>query len=221
MKIAIFGDSFGDDKINWKDQWEDVGPSWVDYLRQYHIIDNFSFGGSCLYYSKKKFDAVNLDLYDKIIFLVTQSMRRYQVVKEDSQESEKNWNLNTVISRMHQYPRNQRYLQTIHDFFVYMYNESDEYFHQLIIEDIIRKRNDTLMIYYQDLLKIQRLETNYWQRKGLDYLKFRDARKCHMNEENNLIFGKLVQNSLSETTIKIDENVFVTPKKEFSHYFRP
>lgn len=220
MKIAIFGDSFADDRINWKDKWQDVGPSWVDYLRQYHNIDNFSLGGSCLYYSKKKFDSVDLNLYDKIIFMVTESARRYQVIKEDSPDEHKNWNWTSSMARAGQFPNDKKYLETIHNFFVYMHNESDEYFRRLMIEDIRRKKSNTLIIDYDDIWKISLKEINYWKKRGYELKKYEDARKCHMTEENNLIFGKLIQDSIEKIEVVINVDHFVDPIKNFEHYFR-
>jgi hypothetical protein len=221
MKIAIFGDSYADDQICWKQQWQDVGPSWVDYLKQYHEVENFSLGGSCLYYSKKKFDSTPLEFYDKIIFVVTESIRRYQLVGDNNIEANKNWNYETSLSRKEFFPVYKNYLETIHNFFVYMHNESDEYFHQLMVEDIIRKRKDVMILYYHDLLKISTMETNYWAKKGEDWGKLNDARKCHMSGENNLIFGKMIRNCLEKGTIvEINLSKFVVPTKPFKYYFR-
>ena len=56
MKLAIFGDSFGDDTGIWPIPHSDVGPSWIDYLRNQNIdIDNYSQGGTSLFYSYQKF----------------------------------------------------------------------------------------------------------------------------------------------------------------------
>ena len=220
MNIAIFGDSFGDDTICWKNQWQDVGPSWIDYLRKFHRIDNFSLGGSCLYYSKKKFDSINLEQYDKVIFLVTESVRRYQVLNDSDIDTNKNWNFSTSKTRMKFYPHQKEYLETIHNFFVHMHNESDEYFHTLMIEDIKRKRPNAMLIYYEDIMKISLKEIDYWWKNKYDYGKHQDARKCHMCEENNLIFGKLVNDSLDNKTVNINVDDYVFPTKQFSYYFR-
>ena len=68
MKIAIFGDSFGDDYNLWPDPYSGVGPSWVDYLRSQNLeIENFSVGGTSLFYSYQKFIST-YEKYDKVIF---------------------------------------------------------------------------------------------------------------------------------------------------------
>ena len=225
-KIAIFGDSFGDDHVNWKDQnrWLDVGPSWVDYLRNYYQIDNFSLGGSCLYYSKKIFDNTNLDQYDHVIFIVTQSIRRYQVVPGlSNNDSLSNWNYASSLHRLLLCTPSQiKYIKTINNFFLYMHNESDDYFHMLMKKDIVARRNDVLLLDYEELIQIDRdIETNHWINCGYSIENYSDARKCHISEENNLIFGKQLFSCLqTNSNWKLVLNEFTLPTKSFEHYFR-
>jgi hypothetical protein len=50
---------------------------------------------------------------------------------------------------------------------------------------------------------------------------YSDARKCHLCEENNLILGKQIQHCLENNLeLTIDIEKFVTPPREFEHYFR-
>jgi len=222
-KIAIFGDSWADDKINWTDHWLDVGPSWVDYLRNFYQINNFSLGGSCLYYSKKIFDNTNFDQYDHVIFAVTQSQRRYQALPNYSNNSHLlNWNYASSLHRLGSMPDQKTYIETINNFFLYMHNESDDYFHMLMKKDIVARRNDVLLLDYEELIQIDRdIETNHWINCGYSIENYSDARKCHMSEENNLIFGKQLFSCLqTNSNWKLVLSEFTLPTKEFTHYFR-
>jgi hypothetical protein len=49
---------------------------------------------------------------------------------------------------------------------------------------------------------------------------FYDARKCHMCEENNEIFGKKVIEFLDGAPVKLNIDNFVNPTKDINHYFR-
>ena len=69
-------------------------------------------------------------------------------------------------------------------------------------------------------MKISLKEIDYWWKNKYDYGKHQDARKCHMCEENNLIFGKLVNDSLDNKTVNINVDDYVFPTKQFSYYFR-
>ena len=231
MKIAIFGDSFGDDHINWKDKnrWLDVGPSWVDYLRQFHEVDNFSHGGSSLYFSKRKFDKTDISVYDKVIFLITNAERRFQIWPGDTDEYGSNWNFMTANTVLHNNtdPAMMPYFTAMDMFFKYIYNESDDHFHQLMVDDITRKCPTGFIIdagFNSALGKINKSERVYFG--GQTYQEifskgFLDARKCHMSEENNLILGKYIHYCLiNKIHPTFNERMFTTPTRPFEHYFR-
>jgi hypothetical protein len=222
MKIAIFGDSFGDDHINWIDRndWLDVGPSWIDYLRQFHDIDNFCEGGSSLYYSKMIFDKTDLSKYDKVIFIVTSPHRRTNY--------NSNWNLGRLeimLSKKNLDLEWKTKLLALRSYFLHVWNESDQYFHNLMIKDISNILPSILHLSYKQLD-----EVSNWECKKLygglilhDIFQagYSDARKCHMCEENNLILGKQIQHCLENNLeLIIDIEKFVTPPREFDHYFR-
>ncbi len=221
MKIAIFGDSFGDDHINWIDRndWLDVGPSWIDYLRQFHDIDNFCKGGSSLYFSKIIFDKTDLSKYDKIIFIATSPYRR---TNYDS-----NWNLQRVEMELQKKNLDIEWrekLVALKEYFIHVWNESDLYFHDLMIKDITNMFPSILRLRYGQLDEVSNREC----KKVYGMLLFdifqagySDARKCHMCEENNLILGKQIQHCLENNLeLIIDIEKFVTPPREFDHYFR-
>lgn len=221
MKIAIFGDSFGDDHINWidKNTWLDVGPSWVDYLRQFHDIDNYSAGGSSLYFTKLRFDSTDLSKYDKVIFIATSPLRRFNY--------DSNWNLGRVENMLSKKDLDlewQTKLLALQSYFLHVWNESDQYFHDLMIKDINTVFPSTLHLSYNQLDKISNDECKkVYGRILYDIFQagYSDARKCHMCEENNLILGKQIQNCLENNLeLTVDLEKFVTPPRDFKHYFR-
>jgi hypothetical protein len=221
MKIAIFGDSFGDDRVNWQDQnkWLDVGPSWVDYLRQFHDIDNYSAGGSSLYFTKLRFDNADLSKYDKVIFIATSPFRRFNY--------DSNWNIGRVESELKKKDLSleQRVqLAALRMYFIYVWNDSDLYFHNLMISDIENKCPGILRLRYSLLDEASNNECKQLCGRLLTALfkdGLGDARKCHLCEENNLILGKQIQHCLENNLdLNIDIEKFVTPPREFDYYFR-
>jgi hypothetical protein len=220
MKIAIFGDSFGDDHINWIDQnrWLDVGPSWIDYLRQFHDIDNYSTGGSSLYFSKIKFDKAVLSKYDKIIFIVTSPYRR---TNYDS-----NWNLIKLEIELANTETSIEFrekLLALRAYFIHVWNESDQYLHDLMVKDIINMFPAVLFLDFDKLNLVSDKECQKFRipRTTLMQNGYLDARKCHLSEENNLILGKHIQHCLENNLdLNIDIEKFVIPPRELEYYFR-
>lgn len=231
MKIAIFGDSYGDDHINWKDKnrWLDVGPSWIDYLKQFHEVDNFCLGGSSLYFSKRKIDKTDISVYDRVIFLITSPQRRFQIWPGDNPENGSSWNFLEAETQL-KHNRNlemTKYLTAMDMFFKYIYNESDDHFHQLMLDEIKRRCPAGSMIdvgYRSVLGKVNGSELEYFNvqtYRDLVNKEYVDARKCHLCEENNLILGKQIQHCLENNLeLTIDIEKFVTPSRGFDHYFR-
>ena len=223
MKIAIFGDSFADDHVNWIDQgrWLDVGPSWVDFLRNFYEVDNFATGGSCLYFSKIKFDECDLSAYDKIIYIVTDPHRRYNYGR--------NWNNGNVqreLAKSNLPVGLKEELIALRYFFTYVFNESDLYFHNLMVEDIKQKYPSVLFLDYDLLNRASNNECKQLTNGKLEVWEVyrqgnSDARKCHLCEENNLILGKQIQHCLENNLdLDIDIEKFVTPPRELDYYFR-
>jgi hypothetical protein len=232
MKIVIFGDSFGDDHINWADQnnWLDVGPSWIDYLRQFHDVDNFCEGGSSLYFSKRIFDNTDLSKYDKVIFLITNSQRRFAQMPGDTAKIDNHWNFSNTQHILEKYkhsPEKTAYLTAMDMFFKYIFNESDEYFHQLMIDDIKRKCPTDFIIdvtYGSVIGSVSELELEYFNNQTFHKILldgFQDARKCHMSEENNLILGKHMHHCIvNDIYPTLDKSMFINPTRPFEYYFR-
>jgi hypothetical protein len=231
MKIAIFGDSFGDDFNLWPDPYSGVGPSWVDYLRDHDVeIDNYACGGTSLFYSYQRFISTCQN-YDKVIFLVTAPGR---ISVPLGQFAEEFFNVPSVEKQLkHCFDLERKIkLNAIRDYFIYVKNDTfDNLVHKLLIEDISKKHQDTLMIpcfahsgidNQISLVAIPRFEADFWNMEEImpwsdtEY----DARKCHMGEENNLMLGQEIHNWVRTGNYNLSQENFKTPTKEFTHYFR-
>jgi hypothetical protein len=232
MKIGIFGDSYGDDYNLWPYPYSGVGPSWVDYLRNQNIeIENFSKGGTPLFYSYQRFISTYQE-YDKVIFLVTAPGRI--ATPSDITRPEEYFSAISVEEFLKSCtdPATKIKLNAILDYFKYVKNdEFDEVIHRLLIKDISNKHNDMLMIpcfvhsgigNQLPLIAITRFEADFWNLKestpcsDTEY----DARKAHMCEENNLMLGQEMYNWVKTGNYNLSRKNFKTPTKEFSHYFR-
>lgn len=231
MKIGIFGDSFADDYNLWPEHFKEVGPSWIEYIRDQNIeVDNFSFGGSGLYYSYEKFIS-NFQKYDKIIFLVAAPGR---ICLSENGKYEHWFNLNQVEKELEvcfDYNKKVR-LNAVYSYFKYIKNDNfDNLIHKMLIDRISKKHNEMLMIPSFDrsgilgqlpFASISEFEAAFWNLTdvlphGQDMF---DARKCHMCEENNLMVGEEIFNWVKTGKFNLDPNKFKTPTREFEHYFR-
>jgi hypothetical protein len=231
MKIAIFGDSFGDDYSLWPTPYTGVGPSWVDYLRNQNIeIDNYAAGGSSLFSAYQKFIA-NYQLYDKIIFIVTHPSRITVPMGNGTIDwfnfSQAEYELKHCADH-----EKRTILKAICDYYIYVKNDAyDNLVHKLIIKDISEKHDSVLMLPCFEnsgiddkmpLIRISEVESAFWK---LDEPlpsgdNVYDARKCHMCEENNLILGKEIYNWTMNGNYNLTPENFKKPTREFTHYFR-
>ena len=232
MKIAIFGDSFGDDYNLWPDPYSGVGSSWIDYLRNHDIeIDNYSCGGASLFYSYQKFIST-YQQYDKVIFLITGPGRIS--VSTGNNATEEFFNITSVekhLKHCFDFERKIK-LNAIRNYFMYVKNDTfDEIVHKLLIEDISKKHRDILIIpcfahsgidNQIPLVAISRFEADFWNMEEVmpwsdtEY----DARKGHMCEENNLMLGQEIYSWIKTGNYNLSQENFREPTKEFAHYFR-
>lgn len=230
MKIAIFGDSFGDDYTIWPNPYSGVGPSWIDHIRQYHDVDNFSGGGSSLFSAHQKFIS-RYHLYDKIIFVVTHPSR---ITVPMDGETVDWFNLSQAeleLKRCVNYERRVK-LKAIRDYYIHVKNDDyDNLTHKLMINNILQKHNDILMIPCFEhsgiddkipLVNISYFEAKFWNLKSPlpNGDTIYDARKCHMSEEHNLMLGKEIYNWINTGNYNLNSENFKTPTREYSHYFR-
>jgi hypothetical protein len=232
MKIGIFGDSFADDRTMWVEHFKDVGPSWIDYLRDQNIeIDNYAFGGSGLYFSYEKFIS-NFQKYDKIIFLVT-SPGRISLPDKDGKYS--HWYGPAMVEKdlatCFDYNKKVR-LNAVRDYFMYVKNDKfDNLVHDLLIENISKKHDSMLMIpsfIYSRIrspmpfIKISEFEAAFCNLTDVlpHSQGLQDARKCNICEENNLMVAEEVFNWVKTYKFNLDPKKFNTPTREFDYYFR-
>lgn len=240
MRIAIFGDSFGDDTSIWPRPYMDVGSSWIDYLRNQDIeIHNYSRYGTSLFYSHQKFIS-NYQNYDKIVFLVTMPGRL--TVPHPTKKNEELHCTPGSIQRQitNCTGDNQKItLNAVQDYFIHVQNARfDREIQKLLIEDIIRKQvtkdnhsNNLLLIpcFHQSgidnqtpLIMITEFEAKFWNLKETIPASPTqlDCRKAHMCEENNLLLGRKVHTWIKTGRFVLLKENFKTPTKDFSHYFR-
>jgi hypothetical protein len=232
MKIGIFGDSFADDYTIWTQHFTDVGPSWIDVLREQDIlIENHAAGGSGLYYSYEKF-ICNFEKYDKIVFAVTNPGRIYLSHNGNYGHWHSLSQVEMKLKQCVEYEEKIK-LTAVHDYFKYVKNEKyDNLVHDLMIEHMIEKHQCILMIPSFEYSRIQNklplsavteFEAAFWKLPtaffGLNTM-WADARKCHMCEENNLMFGHEVLNWVRNGQFNFDAKKFKTPTRPREHYFR-
>lgn len=243
MKIGVFGDSFATDKKF--DKFNET-PTWIDILNEKHDVTIHAIRGSNLYYAVEQFIKFH-EYYDKIVFIVTEpgrqqiadwiplttaehkDMTRYRYVvgpaageyfvKMSEHISPGNFNLKAAY-------------QTVVDYFKYMQMDHyDNYIHNLMCDDVLDIRSDTVMIpafkistnkvKKDSLIDIYLKENAAW---GYHYmhltpelsLNYTDRRNCHMTAENNAILAEKVEQWMNGEEVVIDVNDFATPmNKEF------
>ena len=165
------------------------------------------------------FDNTDLSKYDKVIFIATSPYRRYNY--------DSNWNIGRIekdLANKNLDQETKEKLLALRSYFVYVWNESDLYFHNLMIKDITNMFPPVLRLIYSQLDKASNRECKkVYGRSITDIFRagYLDARKCHLCEENNLILGKQIQYCLENNLdLDIDIDKFVTPPKELEYYFR-
>jgi len=239
IKLGIFGDSFGDDYSLWTTGWKDVGPSWIDYLRDTgkYEVTNFCARGTNTYFSKKLFDQHHHE-FDKIILMETFPYGRIDCT---SLNHLKNTRLTQFfnIQSISKYEKEivnynfleRRILKAVKNYYMYVMNqEYDTDLHNLWLEDMRIKFPSIIVIpcFFDTtdnnpcLMQVLEKEKKFFNLK--EYIPAEedlyDARKCHMSEENNLIFGKKMEKFLEGDPFFLSVDDFVNPTKDFAHYFR-
>ena len=246
--LAIFGDSFAHDNApHWTNQWADIGPSWIDCIRNTaeYQITNFSNSATSTYWSKKLFDQ-HYKNFDKIIFVVTFPCRRITFNKLPdgcNQITNTFYNSSTVFDiiddkkKFNNYNSiEQNFLMAVRDYYLYIQNDYfDTVIHSLMLDDIKEKRPDTVLIPAfpssipsldkigsSPLLTISQIDTLHF---GLgehipNSADIADARKCHISEENHRILADQIIKFLQGTPVYLNKHDFVNPVKDSSHYFR-
>lgn len=229
-KLAIFGDSFADDK-GFKKIYNSQGLSWIDYIKQTNLysVDNFAERGASLWWCYKQFVA-HCKNYDKIIFLVTFPNRitlpdtTKLTIRNHQQPHNVELHLRFAKDSTHnQYKLIQDYYDNIHDV------DRELFFHNSVVEKIQTLRPDTILYPCSNisipnsldlpLLDIMQHEDTVW---GGFTMSFRnegkdDARMCHMIEENNMLVGQMFLNKLAgnDDILTVDKLQYPTKPRDY------
>jgi hypothetical protein len=231
MKLAIFGDSFADDKF-FKEIYKSQDLSWIDHIKQPNLysIDNFSERGASLWWCYQQFLTHQKD-YDKIIFLVTfpnritlpdetkLTIRRHQ--PRSMVELHLQFADDTTRS---QYKLIQDYYDNVHD------RDRELFFHDTLVEKIQAVRPDAILYPCSrhsmpnnldlPLLEIMQHEATAWGGFSLDY-RYKgidDKRMCHMIEENNALVGQLFLDRLIGINNVLTIDHLCLPSKTRNYY---
>lgn len=224
MKIAIFGDSYAK-----KSRPENKAPAWHDVIENKFSVDNFAEAGSSLFYSVDLF-LKNHRQYDKIIFFVTSSHRKY--LPEHSWFIENDLivkNFTAATARQFQShppedPKVRRITDAICDYFSYIERDDYEhYVHRLMVDDIKKIRPDALLVdTVKCLWPIFEKETRYYGFDGhnINYVNnYLDIRNCHLTDTNNEILASLVEQWIISGQFNFELDQFVDHDHEFDRYF--
>lgn len=220
MKIAIYGDSYADFYREWKHTWE-------YYLREMlgvgTDIHNYAKGGSSLYFSYKTFVETR-DLYDLVIFLVTEP-HRYPIKFKPSQSKQTHYI--TCSAHVEQIEKNSEALLTVEEK-KFLSNlkgwfgaSSDEYNVDMadIIVDNIERMHGNIILYpcFFNSLKKERFKKynldpilhpmhSFWHRQlellGIDPNNFTALEKHtlagHLTPEFNKYFAKVLHSKITK-----------------------
>ena len=247
MKIAVYGDSFGDDNGQWPHTHDNVGPGWTQLLGATgnNNVSNFSEGGASLFYSFTQFKDTHAD-YDRIIFMITNPGRITLEIEDFSSlsRSQKHhpsydqvvrWK--EVLLRLNPNSHGINQLSALEQYFLFVRNaEYDTDIHHLMVNAIKKISPDTIIIpcfhnSIHDLthkamceighMEIEHLFNDRYEKIYHELHSTRiDARKCHMSEENNFIFYRKMLKFLSGEPVHINVDDFIKPPMPLDHYWR-
>ena len=156
MKIAIYGDSYGNSMIT--DTVERIdrntrGKAWVELLADNYDVTNFAHTGSSLFYSYKLF-LENNQKFDYNIFLVTEPNRITLPDEVDILPLGKHINLGLIDNYKNQYSskvtndvRLDMILSALESYYSIVHNqEAVDIFHNLMLKNINRINQNTIII---------------------------------------------------------------------------
>ena len=247
MKIAVYGDSFGDDNGMWPHTHNDVGPGWTQLLGMTgdNRLSNFSEGGASFFYSFNQFTGTHHD-HDRIIFMVTCpgrltleiddfSHRARSFKHHPSYDQVVRWKEQLV--KINPGSRGIAQLSALEQYFLLVKNDEYDNDCQWLLLNAVKKiRPDTIIIpcfhtsihnlTHDALCEVGHMEVEYLFNDRYDNIHNElhstrvDARKCHMSEENNFIFYRKMIKFLSGEPVHINVNDFVKPPMTLDHYWR-
>jgi hypothetical protein len=225
LKLGIFGDSYGCSGMIDNDIPEKAWPEIIADTFIYEM-ENFSLGGSDLFFSYKKF-IDNHNRFDKIIFLITSPNRIYIP------------NLNTFTNASQVFAKenlaknqDKPYFKAVIDYYKYIHDEEKEMvFFELLLNNIASVRPDAILYPCFDLpflkdfslSKITEFEDSVMGMNADILQQFyfkglRDSRKCHMTGANNKLVAEMFMKRLVGEELNIDESKIVAPEHDVSYY---
>lgn len=238
MKIAIFGDSWGDTRYPYvihKDQ-----DTWTAILSKKYEITNFCEAGSAVYFSAEAFLKNYYKDFDKIIFFASDRTRRYlpeyssiKLTFGHTRETRHvkfntSSNLKDVIEPAE---LNKEILLAVDLYYRYIANdEQDRYYHELTLDDIHSKLPSDKLLILENCATISMKEYQYYQSLGHDMTLFSEWKNCHMTHTNNRRMAELIDQWLIDpestkltigNTRSINSELFYDPVDEpFEKYYK-
>ena len=247
MKIAIYGDSYADNHRTLQDSsnldehetkifktafgklgYTDINTflnnltlkykCWVDLLSETFSVTNYARGGTDCYFSYKTFLETHKN-YDKIIFLKTFPGR----LSLHNKTWHHYYNASSITAT-------DKMSSIVRDYFVYVQPEDNfrtELFDNLMIEDVMRKRPDTVYIDVASssstqsipLYDVYKSESIFWNidYENIDYI---DARQCHMSYKNNtMIYNKICNSIKNSTPFLLSDTDIIQPDNKDNYIF--
>lgn len=239
MKIAIYGDSYGNISLdNIPDDDIDRGPSWVELLAKDNEVTNFCNSGDS-FFNQYTLYLDNNKNFDYNIFIVTQ-IHRLLVPKNYHGEVYKH-----VVPEKYK----DEILDPAYRDNTFLQNERhDIIFHNLMLDSIPRINTKVLLIpsfpssfknshgkSLFDVWQYERDNTVGWLDANSNYnfqpgikLKddngiyyYHDYKKCHFTQENNIILYRKIKYSIKNRILYLDINIndFKKPTENLEYYF--
>lgn len=234
MRVAIFGDSWGDVRSSYVLQ-KDQDP-WVVTLGKKYDITNFCEAGSSVYFSTENF-LEHYKNFDKVIFLISDCARRYLPEHSGIQSGPEilrhiKFNSPEMLREsVEQTTRNKEIQLAIELYYRYIENDKqDKYYHQLILNDIQSKLPPDKLLMLEYCYYISKKEDMYYQSLGYDVNLFMERKNCHMTHTNNHRMAELIDQWLTNpesvkltinNTHSINTELFYDPIDEpFEKYYK-
>ena len=219
MNIGIYGDSYACHN-DWVYAENGIRKSWVDYIKDHHIVTNYSFSGSNLSYTHDKVCQYH-NLHDVNIVLITNPGRLYlpnleMVFKFTPGLHYVETELANITNK-----NDINILQAAKDYYIYIENRHEiEKFHYLMIENIRHTVPNSIIVpcfpismgktKVPSMLDISFIDNKYY---GLDIFA-EDIKRCHLSDKNNMIFGNKMLEYIENKRFglfHIDANDYVEP----------
>jgi hypothetical protein len=245
--LAIFGDSYADDRSYYKDDsgkicnkwdyWPQIGPSYLELLEQHFDIHRFAVAGSSLHFSLDAFEK-NYKNFDHVIFCTTEPGRLEISAKEYNFGPAYNDTYSVygpVFIDM--YKKNlgpfsikeRKFMKSLENFyFPYVWKNDQQFFeHEIAIKKITRLRPDSLVLdcytnNENSLSYVNRNELINWgYADGFFPRGMIDIRKCHMIEPNHeVLYQALKDYFLLDKQFKISELSWKLPTAPQTFYIK-